>query len=62
MDRLLAFLPPVELTIFHRIVLIWAWIAAGLLISFQLSQQYSDRPFAWTKLNDRTRYVRLMLS
>jgi hypothetical protein len=57
MASLLGILPSYELTLFHRILLIWAWMGCGLLVSFQLAQQTAAQPYAWTRLTDRTRYA-----
>jgi hypothetical protein len=48
-------LPHYELSLLQRISLIWLFILCGLVVSFQLSQRYAERPAAWVRLNKETK-------
>lgn len=50
-----SFLPDYELSLLQRMLLIWLFILCGFVISFQLSQQYAERPPSWVRLNKETR-------
>jgi hypothetical protein len=45
----------VELSPFQRMLIIWVFIAVGLVIAVQVSQAYEQRPPAWTRLTKDSR-------
>jgi hypothetical protein len=44
-----------DLSLGQRMLIIWVFIACGLVIAFQLSQQYHVDPYSWAKLTSETR-------
>jgi hypothetical protein len=50
-----------ELTLFQRILLIWVFIACGLVLALQAAQQHVERPWARWKLTAETKFVFLDL-
>lgn len=55
-------IPQYELSMMQRVLLIYAFIFCGMTIGFRAAQQYTERPYPWTQLNDRTRFVWVLFS
>ena len=49
------YLPHYELSLFERLLLIWAFIACGFVIVLQLAQSWADPQPRWTVLDERTK-------
>ncbi|KAH7311686.1 hypothetical protein B0I35DRAFT_411849 [Stachybotrys elegans] len=45
----------IHLTLFQRILFVWAFIAVGLVICFQLASFVADEPPRWTRLTKENR-------
>ncbi|KAH8666533.1 hypothetical protein BX600DRAFT_461955 [Xylariales sp. PMI_506] len=50
-----AYLPEVELTLFHRMGLIWLFIIAGLVVALQVSQSWAEPRPQWTVIDQHSR-------
>lgn len=44
-----------QLSPLQRILILWAFVAIGLVIAVQVSQAHEERPLRWTKLTGETR-------
>ncbi|KAI9151625.1 hypothetical protein HJFPF1_08832 [Paramyrothecium foliicola] len=50
-----------RLTLFQRVVVLYAFIFLGFLVAVQVSQTQAEHPLSWTRLNKTTKYVFLPL-
>lgn len=51
------FVATYELSLFQRIMVIWLFVICGLFISFHIAQQWTEKPYAWARLTEKTRCV-----
>ncbi|TPX15427.1 uncharacterized protein E0L32_004407 [Thyridium curvatum] len=49
------FMATYELSLFQRIMVIWLFVICGLFISFHIAQQWTEKPYAWARLTEKTR-------
>lgn len=52
-----SYFPQQELSLFQRILLIWAFIAFGLVIALQASQSYTEPRPRWTLTTGKNKLV-----
>jgi hypothetical protein len=45
----------VRLTLFQRIMILWAFVLVGLVIAVQISQTAEKQPLVWTRLTSETK-------
>ncbi|KAI0174509.1 hypothetical protein BJ166DRAFT_150257 [Pestalotiopsis sp. NC0098] len=50
-----SYFPPQELSLLQRILLIWVFIACGLVVAIQASQSYAEPRPRWTLITEKTK-------
>lgn len=67
MDRMSSYPPPLittiaahyfphyELSLFQRLLLVWAFTACGLVIVLQIAQSWADPRPQWTVVNEKSK-------
>ncbi|KAI1256616.1 hypothetical protein MGN70_001741 [Eutypa lata] len=54
-NLLSTYLPHYELSLFQRLLLVWAFTACGFVIVFQVALSWADPRPQWTVLNERSK-------
>lgn len=49
------YFPEQDLSLLQRMLLIWAFIASGLVVSVQISQSWAEPRPAWTRITAENR-------
>lgn len=50
-----SYFPQQELSLLQRILLIWVFIACGLVVAIQASQSYAEPRPRWTLITEKTK-------
>jgi hypothetical protein len=49
------YFPQQDLSLLHRILLIWAFIASGLVVAVQISHSWTEPRPRWTRITNENR-------